>query len=95
MQFLLIMGIGTLVAIWVVANQPKQRGRRRRNDEPDIISFEHLPANKPAWRGELGDVYSTDEMDYLRKQARHMDDPRHWPAPFPPPKKPAYETDYN
>ncbi|MES1180610.1 MAG: hypothetical protein ABUL66_01970 [Verrucomicrobiota bacterium] len=96
MQFLLIMGIGTLVAIWVVVNQPKPRGRKRRH-EPDIISFEHLPANKPAWRGELGEVYSTDEFDYMRKMARHQDDPQHWPAPFPPPplKRPAYETEYD
>jgi hypothetical protein len=97
MQFLLIMGIGTLVAIWVVANQPKPRGRRRRHDEREIISFEYLPANKPAWRGELGEVYSIDEFDYLRKVARHQDDPQHWPAPFPPPspKRPEYETECN
>ena len=97
MEFLLIMGIGTLVAIWVVANQPKPRGRRRRRPEPEIISFEHKPANEPAWRGELGEVYSTDEFDYMRKMARHNDNPSHWPAPFPPPplKRPGYETEYN
>jgi hypothetical protein len=79
------MGIGTLVAIWVVTNQPKPRGRRRTKDGQDIISFEQKPANKPAWRGELGEVYSADEFDYMRKLARHDDDPRRWPAPFPPP----------
>ncbi|MGA2870974.1 MAG: hypothetical protein ABSF34_17660 [Verrucomicrobiota bacterium] len=41
--------------------------------------------NKPVWRGELGEVYSTDEFDYIRKMARNEDDPRNWPAPFPPP----------
>jgi hypothetical protein len=97
MEFLLIMGIGTLVAIWVVANQPKPRGHRRRRSEPEIISFKHKPANEPAWRGELGEVYSTDEFDYMRKMARHNENPRHWPAPFPPPplKRPGYETEYN
>jgi hypothetical protein len=93
MQFLLIMGIGTLVAIWVVANQSKPRGRRRRHKGADIISFEHLPANKPAWRGEVGEVYSTDEFDYMRKMARHQDDPQHWPPPFPPPQPKKTESE--
>jgi hypothetical protein len=89
MQFLLIMGLGTLVAIWVVANQPQPRGRSRRYEQPDITSFERMPSNRPAWRGEAGEVFSTDEFDYLRKVARHQDDPQHWPPPFPPeqPKK--------
>lgn len=97
MEFLLIMGIGTLVAIWVVANQPKPRGHRHRRSETEIISFEHKPANERVWRGELGEVYSTDEFDYLRKMARHNDNPSHWPAPFPPPplKRPGYETGCN
>jgi hypothetical protein len=29
MEFLAIMGIGTLVAIWIVANLPKSRGLHR------------------------------------------------------------------
>ena len=95
MQFLLIMGIGTLVAIWVVANQPKPRGRRRWRDE-DAISLLPKPV-KPSWRGQVGEVYSTDEFDYMRKMARHQDDPQRWPAPFPPspPKRPGYETEYD
>jgi hypothetical protein len=82
MQFLLIMGIGTLVAIWVVANQPKLRGRRRWHDE-EVNSLEPKPI-KPSWRGQVGEVYSTDEFDYMRKMARHQDDPQNWPPPFPP-----------
>ena len=84
MQFLLIMGIGTLVAIWVVANQPKSRGSSRQHEEDDITL---LPKPiKPHWRGEVGEVYPMDEFDYLRKMARHQDDPQNWPAPFPPPR---------
>lgn len=92
MQFLLIMGIGTLVAIWVVANQPRRRGHTRWHVEDDI-TLEPKPI-KPHWRGQVGEVYSTDEFDYLRKVARHQDDPQHWPAPFPPPqpKKPEPEN---
>jgi hypothetical protein len=91
MQFLLIMGIGTLVAIWVVANQPKPRGRRRCHDE-DIISLKPKPI-KPSWRGEVGEVYSTDEFDYMRKMERYENDPRRWPAPFPPPQPKKTESE--
>ena len=93
MQFLLIMGIGTLVAIWVVANLPKPRGRRQWHDE-DVVSLKPRPI-KPSWRGQVGEVHSADEFDYMRKMARHQDDPQNWPPPFPPPpvKRPAYETD--
>jgi hypothetical protein len=95
MQFLLIMGIGTIVAICVVANLPKLHSRRRWREDDDV-SFKPK-AVKPSWRGQLDEVYSTDDFDYLRKLGRHQDDPRCWPAPLPPPptKRPAYETEYN
>jgi hypothetical protein len=97
MQFLLIMGIGMLVAIWVVANQPKPRGRRRWRDESDIISLEQKPYQTPAIAKDISESFSTDEMDYMRKSARYQDDPLHWPPPLPPPslKRPEYETEYN
>lgn len=97
MQFLLIMGIGTLVAIWVVANQPKPRGRRRWQHERSIISFEQKPYQTPAIAKDIAESFSIDEMDYIRKSARYQDDPLHWPPPLPPPpaKRPAYETEYN
>jgi len=56
------MGIGTLVAIWVVANLPNSRSLRR-----DMVSFEEKPPQTPAWGKEMSDVYSTDGFDYLRK----------------------------
>jgi hypothetical protein len=82
MQFLLIMGIGTLVAIWVVANQPKPRGRRQWHDEGG--NFVEPKPLKQSWTGQVGEVYSTDEFDYMRKVARHQNDPQNWPPPFPP-----------
>jgi hypothetical protein len=86
MEFLAIMGIGTLVAIWVVTNLPNSRSLRR-----DIVSFEEKPPQTPAWGKEMSDVYSTDGFDYLRKLERNQKDPSHWPCPFPPPEPPKYD----
>jgi len=83
MEFLLIMGIGALVAIWVVANQPKGRSRRRWR-ENGILTFEQHPIQTPAIAKDIAESFSIDEMDYLRKSSRHQDDPLHWPPPLPP-----------
>jgi len=92
MQFLIIIGIGALVAVWVVANQPKARGRRGWYDE-DVVSLKPKPV-KPFWNGELDEVYSTDEFDYIRKLGRHQDDPRRWPAPLPPTQPKKVESEF-
>ncbi len=86
MEFLAIMGIGTLVAIWIVANLPKSRGLRR-----EIVSLEEKPFQTPAWRKDMSEFYSTDDFDYLRKLERHQNDPHHWPCPFPPQESPKYD----
>jgi hypothetical protein len=83
MEFLAIMGIGTLVAIWIVANLPKSRGLRL-----GMVSFETKSSQTPAWRKEISEAYSTDDFDYLRKLERYQNDPHHWPCPFPPEKHP-------
>jgi hypothetical protein len=95
MEFLLIMGIGTVVAIVVVALQPKS-GHIPHDAEQDPFAYK-APPKTLAWQKDLSEVVSTDEMDYMRKSARYQDDPRHWPAPLPPPpsRKPAHETEYN
>ena len=85
------MGIGTLVAIWVVANLPKPRARSRRASRHEIVSFEEKPIQTAAWRKDISEVYSTDGLDYVRKLARHQEDPRHWPCPFPPQEPPKYD----
>ena len=90
MEFLAIMGIGTLVAIWVVANLPKSRGYLR-----DAVSFEQKPLQTPAWRKDISEVYSTDGFDYLRKLDRYQTDPQHWPCPFPPPEPGKMECEYD
>lgn len=89
-EFLAIMGIGTVVAIWVVANLPKSRGYLR-----DAVSFEQKPLQTPAWRKDISEVYSTDGFDYLRKLDRYQTDPQHWPCPFPPPEPGKMECEYD
>ena len=79
------MGIGTVVAIWVVANLPKSGGF-----SPDVKLFDEMPPQTPAWKKEISDAYSTDGLDYVRKLERHQNDPKHWPCPFPPPEPPKF-----
>jgi hypothetical protein len=88
MQFLLIMGIGTLVAIWIVANQPKRRGRGQWIEDRDMIVCIQKPAQTPASAKDISETFCVDEFDYMRKAARYEDDPQHWPPPLsPPPRK--------
>ncbi|HEY4415327.1 MAG TPA: hypothetical protein VGO57_06510 [Verrucomicrobiae bacterium] len=95
MEFLLIMGIGTVFAIVVVAFQPKS-GQIVCGEEQNPFAYK-APPKTPAWKKDLSEVVSMNEMDYMSKLGRHSDDPRHWPAPLPPPpvKRPEYETEYN
>ena len=92
MEFLVIMGIGTLVAIWIVANLPKPRARRRGIRQREIVSFEMKPFATPVWKKDVSEFYSTDDFDYLRKLNRYQNDPNHWPCPFPPQKHPEHSS---
>jgi len=83
MEFLVIMGIGTLVAIWIVANLPKSNGSRQ-----EAIPNQSEPSKTPAWKKPMSEAYSVHEFDYLRKLGRYQRDPDHWPRPFPPPEPP-------
>lgn len=94
MEFLLIMGIGTVIAIVVVAFLPKS-GYIPYDPQEDPFTYK-TPPKTPAWKKDDSAVISMNDMDYMDKLGRHMDDPHHWPAPLPPPqvKRPGYETDY-
>ena len=89
MEFALIMGIGTVVAILIVASLPKSSAP---GDEEN--TFETSPPREtPPWRKDISEVFSSDDYDYLRKLARYQKDPQHWPCPFPPdlPRKTEYD----
>jgi len=79
MEFLVIIGIGTLVAVWIVANLPKSRCSSH-----EVRSLRQNAPQTPAWSKDISETHSTDDFDYLRKLERHQNDPDHWPCPFPP-----------
>lgn len=89
------MGIGTVVAIVVVAFQPKS-GQIPYVEDENPFAYKASPKT-PAWKKDDSAVVSMNEMDYMGKLGRHLDDPHHWPVPQPPPQveRSAYETDYN
>lgn len=74
MDFFLIMGIGTVVAIWVVANLPKSGGAIHADDWPQPDA---KPPQTPAWRKDRPDVFATDDLDYgISQQHLHIQCPR-------------------
>ncbi|HEY1719440.1 MAG TPA: hypothetical protein VGH42_14265 [Verrucomicrobiae bacterium] len=91
MEFFLIMGIGTVVAILIVANLPKSGGIPF-----DENPFEAKPPrDTPIWKKDIVETYANGDLEYLEKLERHQKDPQHWPCPFPPdePRQPDCERD--
>src|SRR6266496_1761923 len=85
MEFLAIMIVGTLAAIWVVVHsRPKHPIQNAGYDFPS--ASEPSPPVPPAWN--KGAVYSEpmDDLEYLRAVERHDKDPAHYPFPSPPPR---------
>lgn len=76
MEFLLIMGIGTVVATLIVANLPKPHGLR--GEDPPMTS------KLPSGRRDAAETFTMGDLEYLEKLERHQKDPRNWPCPFPP-----------
>jgi hypothetical protein len=80
MEFLVILGIGTLVAVWAVANLPKTRGHRGASNP----SFDLGPGGTPPWKKDIVESHAMGDLEYLEKLDRHQRDPQHWPCPLPP-----------
>jgi hypothetical protein len=55
------------------------------------------PRKTLASQRNLSEIVSKDEIDYVRKKARHAEDPLHWSMSIPPSphKRPAYKTEYD
>ena len=81
-EFVLIMGIGMVIAIIIVANLPKS-GNIPYEAEKDPFAHKEPPST-PAWRKDISETYPMGDLDYLAKLERHMKDPQHWPCPLPP-----------
>jgi len=80
MEFLLIMGIGIVVAVWVVTNLPKNRGCGGSTIPPVCLD----PPATPTWKKDIAETHSMGDLEYLEKLERHQKDSEHWPCPLPP-----------
>ena len=88
MEFALIMGIGTLVAILIVASLPKSG-----HVLFDESVFSGKPTSTPTGRRDAAETFTMGDLEYLEKLERHQKDPQHWPCPFPPDAPPKIESD--
>ena len=88
MEFLAIMFVGTLIAVWAVAgSRPK---RRNFSYLPPVIPREMNPPRPPEnWQYE-----PMDEIEYSAAVERHNDDPAHNPFPSPPPPQHSGDAGY-
>lgn len=84
MEFLLIMAIGTLVAIWaVIGTRPKRPihfGKRSPNRQSSTDGT-------PPWKKDVSVSHPIGGLQYLEGVERHDKDPEHQPFPLPPPRQ--------
>jgi len=83
MEFLLIMGIGTVLAVLVViGNRPKRPRCVSRGVSPSRqFSF----GATPSWKKDISSSHPIGDLEYLESIERHDNDPEHQPFPLPPP----------
>ena len=77
MEFLAIMFVGTLIAVWaVVGSRPKQRSF---SYLPPVIPPEMNPPRPP----EMWQYRPMDKTEHAEAVIRHNSDPAHNPFPLP------------
>ena len=80
MEFLVLMFVGTLVAVWaVIGTRPAQRGGV--SYLPPIIPPEMNPHRQP----EVWQYDPMDDFEFTEALKRHDADPAHNPFPLPLP----------
>jgi hypothetical protein len=83
MEFLVIMTIGTVIAVLVViGNRPKRPRYVSRGLSP---SRQFSSGTTPPWKKDIARSHPIGELEYLEGIERHDDDPEHQPFPLPPP----------
>jgi len=83
MEFLLIMGIGTVFAVMVViGSRPKESVYSKGAASP---ARQFSPGASPTWKKDAAASHPIGELEYLEGIERHDDDPAHQPFPLPPP----------
>ena len=84
MEFLVIMAVGTVIAVWaVIASRPKRPFRF----EPTLLEQnEVLSQETPRWKKDGARSHPIGKLEYLEAIERNRKDPQHQPFPLPPPK---------
>ena len=83
MEFLLIMGIGTVLAVLVVIGSRPKRSVYSKGSASPARQFS--PGASPAWEKDAAASHPIGELEYLEDIERHDNDPAHQPFPLPPP----------
>lgn len=84
MEFLLIMAIGTLIAVWAVAGtRPKRAIHFGKRSSPNR---QFSTGGTPSWKKDAAASHPIGELQYLEGIERHDNDPEHQPFPLPPPR---------
>ena len=84
MEFLLIMGIGTALAVWaVIGTRPKRP--LYLDSEFDELGESSSPKTS-AWRKDIADSHPLGELEYLEGIERYENDRSHQAYPLPPPR---------
>jgi hypothetical protein len=84
MEFLVIMGVGTVIVVWaVIASRPK---RPVRFDSTLLEQNEDSSLETPRWKKDGARSHPIGQLEYLEAIERHRKDPQHQPFPLPPPK---------
>jgi hypothetical protein len=86
-EFLAIMFVGTLIAIWAVSGSRPSR-KTEVSYLPPVIPPEMNPRRPP----ETWQYDPVDEAEFTVALDRHFDDPGHNPFPSPPPPQPSIEA---
>lgn len=84
MEFLLIMAIGTLIAVWaVIGTRPKRPIHFGKRSSPNR---QFSTGGTPPWKKDAARSHPIGELEYLEGIEQHDNDPEHQPFPLPPPR---------
>ena len=84
MEFLVIMAVGTGIAVWaVIGTRPKHPVCF---DDEGMALDELPPPATPAWRKDIALSHPIGELEYLEGIERYENDSVHEPCPLPPPR---------
>jgi hypothetical protein len=84
MEFLVIMAVGTAIAVWaVIASRPKGAVF---DDRESFLLHDKSPGDTPPWKKDAALSHPIGELEYLEGVERYENDPAHQPVPLPPPR---------